>query len=137
MYLCKEISDTKGNLYPMTGCFPFATEMFSRLKAPWYREITLKKNTLIGRPGCSVKGHEYHYSGIVKDGKDKSIETVYEVSPRIKRGIKKGVEQIQTSEGYSIRNTLGSYIHLHFGSRPECATNFVKECREYQKKRIK
>jgi len=133
MYLCREIADTKGNFYPMTGCFPFATEMFSRLKALGYRQITLKKDTLIGRQGCSVKGHEYHYSGIVKDGKEKSIETVYEVFPRIKRG----VEQMQISEGYSMRNTLGSYIHLHFGSRPECAENFVKKCREYQKKRIK
>ena len=129
MYLCREIADTNGNLYPMTGCFPFATEMFSRLKALGYRQITLKQDTLIGRQGCSIKGHEYHYSGIVKDGKDKSIETVYEVSPRSK----KGVEQIQISEGYSMRSTLGSYIHLHFGSRPECAENFVKKCREYKK----
>jgi cobyrinic acid a,c-diamide synthase len=29
-------------------------------------------------------------------------------------------------------NNLGSYIHLHFGSRPEIACDFVESCRVFQ-----
>ena len=29
-------------------------------------------------------------------------------------------------------NNLGSYIHLHFGSRPQIAKSFVQSCRGYR-----
>ena len=55
------------------------------------------------------------------------VETVYNVSARA--GINK------TDEGYLINRTLGSYIHLHFGSRPEAAACFVESCRNYKREK--
>ena len=128
MYLCSGIRGTDGIAYPMTGCFSFTSIMFTRLKALGYREITLTKNTVIGKYGQCVRGHEFHYSEISGIQEDSNVKTVYNLSART--GIKKA------SEGYQIFNTLGSYIHLHFGSQPECAINFADNCLAYRDKRI-
>ena len=129
MYLCKEIWDTKGNTYPMVGCFAFATQMFTRLKSLGYRKINLVKDTLTGKRGETIRGHEFHYSEIKvpgdKNGDRNKVETVYDISARA--GIKK------KDEGYLVNRTLGSYIHLHFGSRPEAAACFVESCRNYKR----
>ncbi len=125
MYLCREISDTEGNTYPMTNCFPFTTRMFPRLKALGYREITLAKDTTIGKRGQTVRGHEFHYSEMAEFSQ--KIETVYSVSARA--GIKKN------DEGCQVANTLGSYIHLHFGSRPDAASYFTEACLKYKSSR--
>ena len=127
MYLCKEIRDTEGRQFPMTGCFPFVTTMFSRLKSLGYREITLTKDTVIGKRGQTIRGHEFHYSELTEASED--IETVYQVSSRA------GMHT--TTEGYRVNRTLGSYNHLHFGSCPEVARQFVNACLDYKKERKK
>jgi cobyrinic acid a,c-diamide synthase len=126
MYLCREICDHNGNNYPMTGCFPFATKMLSRRKALGYREITLCKDTVIGKRGLTVRGHEFHYSELT--ALPEGIETIYKVAGRA------GLEK--TTEGFELARCLGSYIHLHFGSRPETAEHFVHACRDYRNERI-
>ncbi|MBW1841044.1 MAG: cobyrinate a,c-diamide synthase, partial [Deltaproteobacteria bacterium] len=125
MYLCSEIRTTKGKRYAMAGCFPFVTTMFDCLKSLGYREITLTKDTIIGKSGQSIRGHEFHYSEITEFSEN--TETVYQVSPR--KGLKR------TREGFLVNNTLGSYTHLHFGSFPDAAGSFVASCLKYQQKK--
>lgn len=122
MYLCEELLDQHGNRYPMTGCFPFATQMFPRLKALGYREITLTSDTVIGNRDLTVRGHEFHYSELT--GPAPGYKTVYQISDR------SGVDK--SPEGYQTSRTLGSYIHLHFGSQPAAAGNFVGNCGNYR-----
>ncbi|MEZ4527415.1 MAG: cobyrinate a,c-diamide synthase [Desulfobacterales bacterium] len=128
MYLCEAITDTEGKKWPMIGIFPFQTAMFPRLRSLGYREICLKTDTLLGNPGLRLRGHEFHYSGIIGNSGTGDPEKVYAVSDRL--------GESQMAEGYQICRTLGSYIHLHFGSEPKAAQNFVKACREYRQERI-
>jgi cobyrinic acid a,c-diamide synthase len=109
----------------MAGCFPFATRMFPRLKALGYREITLTRNTVIGDQGLIVRGHEFHYSGLTTNGAD--FQTTYRISDR------SGLDK--PPDGYLTKRTLGSYNHLHFGSQPETAKYFVKNCITYQRQK--
>jgi cobyrinic acid a,c-diamide synthase len=125
MFLCETLSDQHGNCYPMAGCFPFATRMFPRLKALGYREITLTRNTVIGDQGLIVRGHEFHYSGLTTNGAD--FQTTYRISDR------SGLDK--PPDGYLTKRTLGSYNHLHFGSQPETAKYFVKNCITYQRQK--
>jgi len=125
MYLCQELIDQNGMNYPMTGCFPFTTRMFSKLRALGYREINLTRDTVIGRRNLTIRGHEFHYSEI--SGAASGHQTVYRVSDRA------GVDK--EPEGYQINQTLGSYNHLHFGSQPAAADHFVENCRKYRHSR--
>ncbi len=125
MYLCKELVDLNNKRYPMTGCFPFATRMFTRLKALGYREITLSRNTVIGNAGLTIRGHEFHYSELVNLSRD--VPTVYSMTDRT------GMDK--APEGYLINHTLGSYNHLHFGSQPDAAGCFVENCLTYRHRR--
>jgi cobyrinic acid a,c-diamide synthase len=127
MYLCRELEDHQGRLFPMAGCFPFKVRMLPRLKTLGYREVQLQRRTIIGEEGALIRGHEYHYSEIVA-GFDPG-ETVYRIADR--RG------RQTANEGYMIQQTLGSYIHLHFGSAPAAAEAFVGWCRAYGAERKK
>ncbi len=123
MYLCNSICDLDGKTFPMTGCFPFGTKMFTRLKSLGYREVSLAKPTIIGKQGQTIRGHEFHYSELIEN--TGNIDTVYNVTAR--SSIKK------VPEGYQINQTLGSYNHLHFGSHANTARTFVQACQGYQK----
>ncbi|MEJ2167024.1 MAG: cobyrinate a,c-diamide synthase [Desulfobacterales bacterium] len=122
MYLCEELIDQGGRRYPMAGCFPFAATMSSRLKALGYREITLSRDTVIGNRGLTIRGHEFHYSELTRISSKAS--TAYRISDR--------TGMYKPPEGYLIENTLGSYNHLHFGSQPAAACQFVNHCLDYR-----
>ena len=125
MYLGQSLIDLDGNEHKMTDCIPVATRMLPKLKTLGYREVTLENESILGQPGCAIRGHEFHYSELIEDADQ--LDCVYRVSPRA------GVDQFQ--EGYRIKNTLGSYIHLHFGSSRKTAKAFVESCRNYRLER--
>jgi cobyrinic acid a,c-diamide synthase len=126
MYLCEEISDLSGDRHPMTGVFPFVTRMLPKLKALGYREIRLTTDTPLGPAGTTARGHEFHYSERIASSE--GVETVYAVADR------KGGRA--AAEGYRRNRTIGSYIHLHFGSRPSVAEDFIYACLGYRRERI-
>jgi len=127
MYLCETLLDQHGNRYPMTGCFPFTTKMFPRLKALGYREITLTRQTAIGDQGMVLRGHEFHYSELTAN--TPQVQNAYRISDR------SGLDK--PPDGYLTRRTLGSYNHLHFGSQPQAAKCFVDNCLAYQRQKEK
>jgi cobyrinic acid a,c-diamide synthase len=94
--------------------------MLNRRKALGYREVELNSDSIMGGKGMVARGHEFHYSEISEMPVE--VERVYTV--------RRGSTEIGT-EGYKIGNCLASYIHLHFGSCPEMAVNFVESCRKY------
>jgi cobyrinic acid a,c-diamide synthase len=124
MYLGRGLIDLDGRHHAMTGCFPLSTRMLRRRKALGYREIQLKTPCILGSAGASARGHEFHYSAIETFDPSDDLEMVYSVVPRSGDGLK--------TEGFYRRRTLGSYIHLHFGSNPDLARDFVQNCRQYK-----
>ena len=120
MYLSEAITGFDGLRHEMSGCLPLETEMQGKRSALGYREITLKEETLLGPCGIRVRGHEFHYS---KPSGDPACGRAYSVSPRMDRTL--------PDEGYVVKNTLGSYVHLHFGSSPEVGKAFVEKCRQF------
>jgi len=125
MALCADLQDLHGRSYPMAGCFPLATRMLPRLKALGYREVQLSRDTIIGEQGLSIRGHEFHYSELASPAAPTA--TAYRIADRA------GVER--PAEGYMVHRTLGSYVHLHFGSAPRAAQSFVDSCRAFRAER--
>lgn len=111
MYLCRNLHDFDGNVYPMVDVFPLETRMTQK-PTLGYREIVLNEDCILGSAGERCRGHEFHYSEII----DSALGTVY--SLRDHRG------HPLPSEGFRRKNTLASYIHVHFGSNRHIVDQF-------------
>ncbi|MEA3386450.1 MAG: cobyrinate a,c-diamide synthase [Thermodesulfobacteriota bacterium] len=126
LYLCRGLVQKKEPRpeHPWIGLFPFMVNMQKRRCALGYRKIILKKDTILGPAGTKIRGHEFHYSNLLEPiSQDKSIISVYEV--------RNAGNSLLAPEGYTWNNTLAGYIHLHFGSCPDAARNFVAEAQQH------
>lgn len=130
MYLCRNLSDMEGrHTGEMCGVFKFDIQMSRRLRSLGYREITLASDTLLGKKGDKIRGHEFHYSSIATDQNSEDLKNVYEVASRVGQDI--------SLKGYQTRQTLGSYLHVHFGSNLDSAAHFVNCCAEFKKGKLR
>ncbi len=102
---------------PMSGILAGEARMLPRRKALGYREVEFTADCPLGPAGTVVRGHEFHYSEMHPAG---GVGRCYAVRDR--RGRTLG------AEGYLHGRVLGSYVHLHFGSNPQVAENFVRFC---------
>ncbi|EKO38704.1 MAG: cobyrinic acid a,c-diamide synthase [Solidesulfovibrio magneticus str. Maddingley MBC34] len=120
MYLMESLTDLEGRSHALCGVFPLTAVMGGRFAALGYREVTTRAACCLGPAGTVLRGHEFHYSRLaaVPDG----LPAIYAMTGR------KGV--VEGPEGFVAGGTLGSYVHLHFGSNPAAAAAFVAACAE-------
>ena len=116
MYLSQGIENPGGKRFPLCGIFPFWTRMVGQLKLA-YSEVVVAPRNILFPPRQRIRGHLFHFSEIVGPP---AIDCGYEVETFSQR----------FQEGFQIRNTLASYIHLHFGCNPEFARSLVRKCHE-------
>lgn len=121
MYLAQGIERLDGSRVPLVGLLPFWTRMLGRLKSLGYVEFTLSEDSLFGRAGDRLRGHEFHYSELIGEALfDNGWEDVY-------RGQRRRSASIMR-EGFQRGRTLASYVHVHFASRPHAVESFVSNC---------
>ena len=90
----------------MAGLFPGRRGCFQGGRSLGYREVTAGEGCPFRKRGRGT-GHEFHYSEMTP-------------SPGTARAYMiKGGDGSKEPEGYVYRNTLVSYVHLHFASNPE------------------
>lgn len=119
MYLGNAIRDADGHTWEMTGIFNFSTVMNTNLKRLGYCEIVTAQDTILGKEGTALKGHEFHYSSIT-GGSSKHPDNAFEVTYR------NGQKSLC---GYAKGNILGGYIHIHWGSNDTIVNFFLNRCR--------
>jgi len=112
MYLSKGIRDFNDRFFAMAGVFPFETRMTKRPRLG-YREILLNEDCIIGARGERCRGHEFHYSEI----RGSALGQVYSLCDSRGKAL--------PAEGFRYKNTLASYVHIHFGSNPYIAEQFT------------
>lgn len=112
LYLCHGLTDQAGDFWNLAGVFPVRAHMRQRLVRLGYREVTITQPCLFGNEGV-LFGHEFHYSEIE------------EMPATINRAFRL---QDGREEGYQIKNTLGGYLHLHFGQTPEAVRALIALC---------
>ena len=137
MYMTEGMNDFDNIFYPMLGVFPFKTKMTKKRARLGYREALLQEDSILGNKGSSVRGHEFHYSEIKDSGQRSAVsgqEITESTTTELIYSVKDGSGSNLGDEGYRVRNALGSYIHLHFGSNPSIALKFVESAREYHGK---
>lgn len=120
IYLTQGIAalDPAEPLQPLAGIFPVVARMGEKRAALGYRQVELARDTLLGRQGALLRGHEFHYS---------TIGAMPDSVPRDFLVSRPG--EAQRGEGYRYGNCLASYVHLHFGSSPDAATALADACR--------
>lgn len=121
MYLSQGIECLDGTRVPLVGLLPFWTRMLDRLKSLGYVEFTLSGDSLFGRAGDRLRGHEFHYSELLGDA---SIHDGWE---DVYRGQRRRSPAIMR-EGFQRGRTLASYVHVHFASHPDAVEHFVSTC---------
>jgi cobyrinic acid a,c-diamide synthase len=112
MYLCAALRDARGREHPLVGLVPARCVMEPGLQAIGYREVVTRCPTLLGPPGTTVRGHEFHHSRLEGDLPAEAL--AFRVGER--------------SIGFATGNLLASYVHLHFGSNPAAAEHFINQC---------
>lgn len=115
MYLLQSLKDFAGREYAMCGALSGRAAMTEKLQMVGYVEAELIEDTVLGKAGTKLRGHEFHFSQDEAEGE----------SPfRFKK--------LRTGECYEAgacrKNVLGSYLHLHFAGCPEAAAHFVEAC---------
>jgi cobyrinic acid a,c-diamide synthase len=127
MALSRFIETAAGEKHSMAGILPFGTRMLERRKALGYTEVMLRRPCLLGDSGVRLRGHEFHYSEICNADETTDAGYAYQIQGRKENGVR--------LEGYQIGSVLASYIHLHLGSAPSAARDWVATCRRYQASR--
>jgi cobyrinic acid a,c-diamide synthase len=123
MVLTEALTDSEGHRWPMAGLLPGFARMSGKLAALGYRHATALRSNLLADPGESLRGHEFRYSSWVRDANVPDDTAAWQV-----RGTR-GDTPID-AVGYARGNLLASYLHVHFGQRPELATRFVERLRQ-------
>ena len=121
MYLSRGIETKDGRRHAMTGLLPVWTRMLDKLKALGYVEATLKEDSLWGRKGDTLRGHEFHYSELQEESAG-NWRPLY--------GLKARRSDRSRSEGFQLGRTAASYVHLHLASRPKALERFIRCCGE-------
>lgn len=119
MFLTEELVTTDGKHHEMAGIIPGTVEMQTKLEALGYREMTGMGENFLLKGNLEAKGHEFHYSSFHPK---RAIEHAYKT---------KGWGDFKP-DGYMAGNLIAGYIHFHFGSCPQMASNWIKKCAEYK-----
>ncbi len=115
MYLCRDIAGRA-----MCGLLDTSVESTGRLTRFGYAVIRSEENSLLFRPGSTIKGHEFHYWDAENPGSALLAEKPSGKSWRC---------------GYVSESLYAGYPHLYLPSCPESAERFADKCLEYQKRR--
>ncbi|MEL7511902.1 MAG: cobyrinate a,c-diamide synthase [Cyanobacteria bacterium J06554_3] len=125
MYLSETLIDFENQAWPMVGSIPQTVKMGGRL-ALGYRSATVLSTGPLLNQQQTVTGHEFHKSAVVE-----SISQPV-ANPTYKTRRYWGEQGTDTIEGYSSSNLHASYLHLHWGHRPDIAKRFVQQCKAFR-----
>lgn len=116
MYLSQAIVDFEQQAWPMVGVLPTTTQMGKRLTLGYRRAVAQQDSPLLSS-GTTVWGHEFHRS-----------TQVTEPDPPLYQIQGYDCRSATTGEGWQQKQLHASYVHLHWGARPDLPARFVACC---------
>ncbi len=121
MYLTESLKNFEGKIFEMCGVIPGSAEMTEKLQTVGYIEANLIRDCVIGKTGDKIRAHEFHFSEKI-GGSGKEIFDC----TKIRTGKK-------YLAGFSEKNVVASYLHIHFSGCTFAAKNFVEACKKFSK----
>lgn len=99
---------------PMVGALSATAAMSPRLTLA-YRHATSASATLLGRPGETVTGHEFHRTKVTPAA-----------GPTPAWTFEPTAAHPRTDDGYASETLHASYLHVHWAGHPRLAQRFVE-----------
>lgn len=128
IYLSSGIRLNNGQQFSFLDLIPGLVQMNSKLVALGYASAKLISNSIIGKKGTIIKGHQFRYSSFTES---------LAVSPSISK-LKKifwlQTRKGKTKEGHAVKNVLGTYLHTHWGDSPHVPVALIKSCLHFKKR---
>ncbi len=118
MYLTEAIRDFDGRAHEMVGVFPAQAVMRRAELTIGYRRCTVARRCLLGEPGLTIRGHEFHYSVLEPNG---PLE--YACALTDAGGRQRDLDGLVKSK------VVALYTHLHFASQPDLPRALVAAAR--------
>ncbi len=126
MYLGEELI-LEEKAYPMAGILPVTFGFSKKPQGHGYTRVRVECDTLFYKAGTEIKGHEFHYSRVLKwEGADDRL--VFKMLRG--NGITAG------RDGASYKNVLATYTHIHALGNPGWAEAMVRNASSFQKTRL-
>ncbi|NQE37426.1 cobyrinate a,c-diamide synthase [Microcoleus asticus] len=126
MYLCDSIVDFDGNSWPGVRVLETAAAMGKRLTLG-YREAVAVRDSSVLTALDRVWGHEFHRSHL-------TVEPSNPVYHSWRYGKRGEVEAV--AEGWGVCQVHASYLHLHWGARPDIPARFLQQCADFDCKGV-
>ncbi len=117
LYLCRQLEDMAGNVWPMAGALPADGYRTDSLKRFGYVELTARGDTVLGQAGLVMKGHEFHYF----DSTDNGAAFV----------AKKPLRDAAWDCIHGKENLAAGFPHFYYYSNPEAVFHYLRRCMEY------
>jgi cobyrinic acid a,c-diamide synthase len=118
MYLCEQIVDFEGKSWSMVGVLPTTAVMDGNLTLGYRRAVALQDHLLVDT-NTTIYGHEFHRSTLTHAPNQPLFKTSrYDTEENI------GLEGWGASDLPCLH---ASYIHLHWGARPDIPQRFLQQ----------
>ncbi|MGC8713098.1 MAG: hypothetical protein ACP5RH_11960, partial [Leptodesmis sp.] len=139
MYLCQSLTDFAGQHFPMVGILPTTAVMEKRLTLGYRCAIAQNSSPLV-TPGDILWGHEFHHSHLTPQPqqplftlKDPTFHFPHTpcATHHPWSHSQFTIHNSKVFEGWHLPNLHASYIHLHWGDRPDFPQRFLDHCRKF------
>ncbi|MCJ8499937.1 cobyrinate a,c-diamide synthase [Desulfatitalea alkaliphila] len=118
IYLSRSLETLDGRRHRLAAVLPADTRMRRRKRHLGYVNVTLRRDTLWGKAGDTLRGHAFHYSELLNDPAEApGWHHAYHLTGRSNPS--------GWLEGYGRGNVLASYVHLHWGGSDGVVERFV------------
>jgi len=107
MVLGQSLTDAGGTVHAMAGLLPLETSFAARKLHLGYRRVATLGETPFGEAGSVLKGHEFHYTRIMRED-HAACAALFNATDA--RGEKNG--DVTGRAGLQAGNVAGSFIHL-------------------------
>jgi cobyrinic acid a,c-diamide synthase len=125
MYLGEELV-LEGKSFPMAGVLPLSFGLFKRPQGHGYTVVTVEGENPYYPVGAEVRGHEFHYSRVLRWSGSES-DFVF----KMQRGV--GIHG--NRDGIVHKNVLATYTHIHALGNPGWASALVRNAVAYRARR--
>lgn len=116
MVLGQDLQDSQGHHHAMAGLLPLECSFKRRRLQLGYRAVRLREAGPLGPAGCCFRGHEFHYTEIIREGEAPALFQGQDA-----RGNALG------DLGRRIGSVCGSFIHL-IDRGPDSVSSCVSSC---------